>query len=295
MQELQLVVVMCDYFQMPGPESTRNSVFLSLFGGGLSKNRITVLIRLISTAISALIAPLLCAAGTWMQQVGCTAPPSLELAGHLIKDFVTFSPNVGDQLESLPMIAPRFAANLMTAVCDLYLTDAHGGTTLQPPPSPLLRIFSEWVFENPNLCLAASQQPLVLPVGAIAMPVLTPLAGMIRWCVLAPFSQNADQKSYSKLQFAILRTLQQQSPAPGPPSIINAQHLVAIINTLQMKLLEAAEVDPGHVQMSLERFSQAIQVAISSNCVYGNTLQLLTRLEELPSNEMLDIVIKANR
>lgn len=291
--ELQRVVVLGEYFEKPGSEANRNSIFLSLFSGSLPKSRIRLLGKLISTSISALIAPLLCTAGTWMQQLGCTAQPSLELTEYLIEDFVTYSSKVCDQLESLPMIAPRFAANFMTAVCDLYLTDARG-PKIEPPPKILLNVFSEWVFENPSLCLVSSQQPVSLPVGAIAMPVTTPLAGLIRWCVLAPLFDS--KQNYDKLHLAILRSFQQTPPASGPASIVNAQHLVAIVNTIQLKMVDfkdGSQEDP--IQLSLERFAQSIQVAMTCNCIYGNTHLLFARLESLPANVLMDIVIKTNR
>lgn len=291
-QELQRVVVLCEYFNEPCADENRNAVFLSIFGPNMSKDRIKLLGRLISTSISAVIAPLLCAAGTWMQQLGCTSQSSLELAEYLIEDFVTFS-RVCDQLESLPMIAPRFAANFMTSVCELYLTDSRGSKLDSPPPEMLLNVFSEWIFENPSLCLA-SQQPLALPPGAIAMPVSTPLAGLIRWCVLAPLF---DQKqNYGKLHLAILRSLQQMPPSSGPPSAINAQQLVAIVNTIQLWIVEAgATTDKDRIEISLERFAQAVQVALTCNCIYGSTHLLFARLESLPPNALMEIVIKNNR
>lgn len=84
-QELQRVVVLCEYFNAPCPDENRNAVFLSIFGPNMSKDRIRLLGKLISTSISAVIAPLLCAAGTWNQQLGCTSQSSLELAEYLIE------------------------------------------------------------------------------------------------------------------------------------------------------------------------------------------------------------------
>lgn len=296
-QELQRIVGLLEYFQTPSPDCNRNSMFLSLFSR-MSKDRIKLLGKLISTSISAAIAPVLCAAGTWWQQLGCTSQSSLELTEYLIQDFVTYSysTQVCDQLEALPMIAPRFAANFMTSVTELYLTDSRGSPVDNPPPETLLQVFSEWVFENTSLCLA-SQQPLQLPVGAIAMPVSTPFAGLIRWCVLAPLYDP--KHNYGKLHLAILRSLQKMPPSSGPPSAINAQQLVQIVNTIQLKITETGsngEADLGEkLELSLERFAQAVQVALSCNCIYGSTHLLFARLESLPQNPLMDIVIKNNR
>lgn len=56
-EEFQLVLVLCNFFSRPGPDATRNAVFFSLFGG--SVGRTSVLNKLISTAVSGSIAPVL--------------------------------------------------------------------------------------------------------------------------------------------------------------------------------------------------------------------------------------------
>lgn len=56
-QEFQLVVVLAEFFSIPGPDAARNTIFLSLFGGSITPSRISVLIKLISTSISCSIAP----------------------------------------------------------------------------------------------------------------------------------------------------------------------------------------------------------------------------------------------
>ena len=56
-QEFQLTVVLGDFFSKPGPDATRNAIFLSLFGGSLTGSRQNVLIKLLSAAVSASLAP----------------------------------------------------------------------------------------------------------------------------------------------------------------------------------------------------------------------------------------------
>ncbi|GAB0086421.1 uncharacterized protein DMENIID0001_118620 [Sergentomyia squamirostris] len=295
-QELQLVVVLCEYFQCPIPEATRNAMFLSLFASPTTISRINVLAKLVSTSISALIAPLLCAAGTWMQQLGCTSQSSLDLAKNLVTDFIIFAQKASDQLKFLPQVAPRFTANIITAVAELYLNDIYDNVAVPPPI--LLDTFTEWVSSNPELCLA-SQKPLVLPTGAIAMPVLTPMAGLIRWCVLAPLLDP--DKSYSRLHLAIMQSMQQTPPPTGSPTVINAQHMSHIVATLEGKYVHirkpenASSLSDERFQLCLERFSQAVQVALSSKCVYGSVPQLLCRLEALPPNTLMQMVIKNNK
>ncbi|XP_013102440.2 integrator complex subunit 15 [Stomoxys calcitrans] len=293
-QEFQLILVLIEFFSQPGPDSTRNAVFLSLFGSNLTPQRTKILCKLISTSVSGSVAPLLSSAGTWMQQVGCTTPPSLEVAQSLVSDFIIFSRKTSEQLKQLPLVAPHFAANLMTAVADLYLNEQRG--TLTPPPDALLDVVCEWVTENPSLCLA-SQQPLALPIGAIAMPVVTPLAGLIRWSVLAPILSN--RSTYSNLHLSLLQTLL-EIVNNGPPTALNAQHLALTLTPLKnyASRLKGEKLDPSqdaNFQKCVERLAQAVQVGLSSNCVYGNIPQLLCALETLPPHPLMKIVIAANK
>lgn len=293
-QEFQLILVFIEFFSQPGPDSTRNAVFLSLFGTNLTPQRTKILCKLISTAVSGSVAPLLSSAGTWMQQVGCTTPPSIEVAQSLVSDFIIFSRKISEQLRQLPMVAPHFAANLMTAVADLYLNDQRG--SLAAPPDGLLDVICEWITENPSLCLA-SQQPLALPVGAIAMPVVTPLAGLIRWSVLSPIVSN--RSSYSNLHLSLLQTLL-EIVNNVPPTALNAQHLAMIAAPLKSYAarLTADGIDPSQNDdflKCLERYAQAVQVALSTKCVYGNIPQLLCTLESLPPHSLLKIIISANK
>lgn len=57
-QEFQLVLTFAEFFSRPGPDVTRNAVFLSLFGiPTLTPGRSRVLSKFVSTAISDSIAP----------------------------------------------------------------------------------------------------------------------------------------------------------------------------------------------------------------------------------------------
>lgn len=180
----------------------------------------------------------------------------------------------------------------MTSVADLYLNKSD----LQQPPDMLLEVFTDWVSDNPTLCLA-NQPPLALPPGAISMPVVTPLAGLIRWCVLAPIYEvpGNESKTYSRLHLAILQSLMQTPPAA---TSLNALHLGTIINALKQKSEQMgatrSETD-DRMQISLERFAQSIQLALTSRAMSGNVTQLLCRLETLPHNTLLQIVIKAHK
>ncbi|XP_052848972.1 integrator complex subunit 15 [Drosophila gunungcola] len=293
-QEFQLIIALIEYFSRPGRDATRNAIFLSLFGSHLNPQRSKLLSRLISTAVSGSVAPLLSSAGTWMQQVGCKTPLSLEVAQNIVSDFISYSRKTPEQLKQLPMVGPHFAANFMVAVADLYLNEQRS-QTLNPPPDALLDTITEWMTENPTLC-QASQQPLVLPAGAIAMPFATPLAGLLRWVVLAPLVSN--RSAYSNLHLSLLRALQ-QLVSSGESTALPSQELMQIVKSLQnyCTRLGESKTDPDSdaaYQKCMERFAQAVQIALSSNCI-SNQIQLLCLLESLPPHKLMKIVIEAHK
>lgn len=296
LQEFQLVLVLSDYFSKTSlMEQTRNAVFMLLFGGTNSHVRINILIKMTSTAISAQLSHVLNCVGTLIQQVGFLSTSSVELAQSLVQDFVIFSSKSAQQLNDLPKIAPRFASNFMTAVTSLYLNEANQKVPLQEPPDQLLELFTNWITENPSLCLAA-QQPLVLPSGMLSMPVDTPLAGLIRWSCIAALISN--KEIYSKLHLSLLQSLLQAKPISGPPLALNAQHLLVIVNIIQFRLEEVGPNSDKNeaIQNCLERFAQCIQCALASQCVYGNIPQLLIRLDTLkPTNQLMQIIVNTNK
>lgn len=182
----------------------------------------------------------------------------------------------------------------MTSVTDLYLHNIKNGE-VETPPDMLLEVFTDWLTDNPTLCLVP-QPPLALPPGAISMPVVTPLTGLISWCVLAPIYQTpVESPTYDRLHLAILQSLMQTSSTQTGPTL-NALHFGTIIIALKQKAdnMPNAESDE-RMQLSLERFAQAIQLALTARTFSGNFAQLLCRLETLPPNTLMQIVIKAHK
>lgn len=248
-QEIQLLEVLCEYFSQPGSETTKNTVFLNLFGPSTIQLRLKILCKLVSIGISSSCASLLIAAGAWMQQLGCTSHSSLQLARAIVKDYFALIPNVLETLYSLPKIAPQFTANFLTAIAEIYLTDKYSVFTT--PPKSLLEIITQWVTENPTLCLAAQQKTAALPTGGIAMPTITPIAGLFKWCILAPLQcentlkmpANNTKKTndnnlelYAKLHLALLETLIEAKTESGLPNVIGSQHLVPVIPAIQTQI-----------------------------------------------------------
>ncbi|XP_073946606.1 LOW QUALITY PROTEIN: integrator complex subunit 15, partial [Choristoneura fumiferana] len=184
LQELQLIDVICDYLSSCTNETTKNTIFLSLFGGADTQKRLKILSILASMAVSASSTPVLLAVGVWLQQMGCSSPLSLQLVENIIRDHFHLNTCNQAALKSLAASAPQFVANFITAVTELYMQEVQGVRKL--PPKNLLEVITSWVYSNPMLCMAAQQQPAALPAGCIPMAAVTPLSGLIRWCALAP-------------------------------------------------------------------------------------------------------------
>lgn len=327
-QEFQLVIALCDFFSersVPGASSTNNTMFLSLFGtgGAPSAARPRVLAKLVSTAISGRLAAVLSAAGTWMQQMGPSSGCCTQLARSIVSDFITFAAPApaaagasadavavpAAALTVLPEVAPRFTVNLITACCELYLVEP---ANCPAPPAALLSVFTGWLLAAPLLCVGVLQPP-ALPSGAIAMPMVTPLVGLIRWCVLAPLvgaaaaPDSTAAAAYSRLHLAVLQSLVHSrahesavsaSQAPG----ISALHLGQVVAALkQMPRPMATDDDggddaaDGRLQVSLERLAQSVQLGLAARAITGNVTQLFCRLEALPANPLMQIVIRANK
>ncbi|KAK6634138.1 hypothetical protein RUM44_004746 [Polyplax serrata] len=282
-QELQLLEVLCDYFSYPGGnEAAHNTVFMNLFPDS-HKDRSRLLVKLVSISISTRSKPVLNATGIWMQQLGCTSDYSLELAKGLVNDYFVLVPKAIERLQDLPKIAPRFTANFITAVAELYSLKENNENL---PPEALLEVVTEWVSKNTNLCTAAlfCHEP-ALPQGGIPMPPVTPFAGLFRWCILAPLASSTTSKLYSKLHLALLESLL-DTTIPRE-NVVCAQHLASIVYPVLH--LSQGKTNAA-LQLALDRLAQAVQVILESNSIYGKKQELFNLLDTLPDNRLLLLV-----
>ncbi|XP_060520852.1 integrator complex subunit 15 [Cylas formicarius] len=282
--ELQLLDILFEYLNKIPNESSRNTLFLNLFSPTTAALRLSIL------------------SNTWMQQLGSTSANSCKLAESLVNDYFHLAHNPNEKLKALPNIAPQFTANFLTAIAENYFLPKKDTMF---PPIKLLQCVADWVSANPLLCVAAQQRQAVLPPGAIAMEATTPIAGLLRWCILAPIYQQNDE-IYSNLYLNLLGSIL-EIPRSNSSKAIYAQHLSASISPLilyyyrDLKNKEDAKLgnfsilcDPA-MQLSLDRFGQAIQIALSVNAIYGHLDELLNSIQQLPYNKLLSIVINRHK
>ncbi|XP_046752967.1 uncharacterized protein C7orf26 homolog [Diprion similis] len=283
-QELQLVEVLSDFFQSPGGSpAVRNAVFLSLFPAESSRH--TILGNLVSLAITTHNKPVLNATGIWMQQLGSTSVQSVGLARHILQDYFVLTPNTVDKLKQLPVLAPHFTANLLTAIGEVYKD--------RNPPTELLKLIGDWIDENPSLLLTSLMDNPALPTGGIPMTPITPIAGLFRWCVLSPLrhdsvtvtAEDGQQKFYSKIQQLLMDSVLRLKNSGSNKHAISAQHLAAtarVLTNIPHIQLQSASRD-----LALERLAQAVSAAMSANCIYGNKQELLALLQPLSYQHFL--------
>ncbi|XP_072376717.1 integrator complex subunit 15 [Diabrotica undecimpunctata] len=294
--ELQLINILYEYFDSVPSESARNTVFLSLFSGTTANSRIQVLSKLVSLAIGIPSTKILASARAWMQQLGNTSPNSCKLAEAIIQDYFYFYKCNIDKITLLPKICPQFTANVLTAITENYFNTR--GKEIVFPPDILVETITKWLSENPSLCIAAQQKQALLPVGAISMEATTPIAGLVRWCVLAPIFKK-DNDYYNKLHLALLTSIM-EIPRTVPPKAVYAQHLVIPINPIlayvndlknrqELKLDQILNEDS--LQICLDRYAQIVQITQSVKAIYGHIDDLYYQLKMLPFNKIMSIVI----
>lgn len=135
------------------------------------------------------------------------------------------------------------------------------------------------------------------------MEATTPLVGLLKWCILGPlYNQHSDL--YSELHLALLHSLLEIPPV-NPPRAITAQHLSPLCGNIIRYITDMhnrnrdlvgydkiqAIKDDCNLQLALDRYAQAIQVALFVNCIYGNVDDLINQLCQLPQTKLIQIII----
>lgn len=135
------------------------------------------------------------------------------------------------------------------------------------------------------------------------MEATTPLVGLLKWCVLAPlYDQNSEL--YSQLHLSLLHGIL-EIPVSTPPRAVSAQHLAGHIGAITKyiaNLHSKCKSNNGYdrlqevmsdenLQLSLDRFAQAVQVSLFVNCVYGNVDDLMHQIQQLPPTKLFKIIV----
>uniref|UniRef100_A0A2K5HWY8 Uncharacterized protein n=1 Tax=Colobus angolensis palliatus TaxID=336983 RepID=A0A2K5HWY8_COLAP len=265
LQELQLLEIMCNYFQEQTKDSVRQIIFSSLFspqGNKADDSRMSLLGKLVSMAVAVCRIPVLECAASWLQ--------------------------------------------------DLI------------PPVDLLEMIVTWIFEDPRLILITFlNTPIAanLPIGFLE---LTPLVGLIRWCVKAPLAYKRRKKPplsnghvsnkvtkdpgvgmdrdshllYSKLHLSVLQVLMTlqlhltEKNLYGRLGLVLFDHMVPLVEEINRLADELNPLNASQeIELSLDRLAQALQVAMASGALLCTRDDLRTLCSRLPHNNLLQLVI----
>ncbi|XP_030044747.1 uncharacterized protein C7orf26 [Microcaecilia unicolor] len=321
LQELQLLEIMCNYFQEQSKDSVRQVMFSTIFspqGNKADDSRITLLGKLVSMAVAVCRVPVLECAATWLQRT--PAVYCVRLARTLVEDYCSLLPGSIHMLKQIFSTSSRFCCQFITAVTALY--DLSSDDLI--PPNDLLETVVSWIFEDPRLILIIFlNTPITanLPIGFLE---LTSITGLIRWCVKAPLAYKRRKKSslangatgtkmgkenalgvdndchtlYSKLHLSVLQVLillqvhLTEKNLFGRLGLVLFDHVVSLVEEIN-RLSE--ELNPLNVaqemELSLDRLAQALQVAMASGALLCSRENLRTVCSRLPHNNLLQLVI----
>ncbi|KAH0632083.1 hypothetical protein JD844_020146, partial [Phrynosoma platyrhinos] len=296
LQELQLLEIMCNYFQEQSKDSVRQIIFSSLFspqGNKADDSRMALLGKLVSMAIAICRVPVLECAASWLQRT--PAVYCVRLAQALVDDYCSPMPGSIQTLKQIFSATPRFCCQFITAVTMLFDMSSDD---LIPPPD-LLEMVVSWIFEDPRLILITFlNTPIAasLPIGFLE---LTPLSGLIRWCVKAPLAYKRRKPSpssshlngkvakggpegserdchplYSKLHLSVLQVLMllqghlSEKNLYGRLGLVPLDHVVSLVEEISHLVDELNPLNASkEIELALDRLAQALQVAMASGAL----------------------------
>ncbi|KAM6948256.1 integrator complex subunit 15 [Aplochiton taeniatus] len=318
LQELQLLEIMCSCFQEQSRDAVRQLIFSALFGlqgNQADESRMALLGKLVSMAIAMGRVPILECAATWLQRthrVYC-----VRLARGLVDDYCSLVPCSMPTLQNIHSSSPRFCCHFITAVTTLYdLT-----TEELTPPTELLQMIVSWLHDDNRLVLINFLNTPISGTQPINWLDLTPLAGLVRWCVKAPLAYRRDKKQgltngttenepeaeplFSALHLSVLQVFLLLPQALtdkgllGRLALLQLDQLAALTSDLA-RLLDLADKH-GHTasggdaqaqsQLALDRLAQALQVAMAGGALLCSREDLRAICSRLPHNNLLQLVM----
>uniref|UniRef100_A0A8C6VSS3 Integrator complex subunit 15 n=1 Tax=Naja naja TaxID=35670 RepID=A0A8C6VSS3_NAJNA len=317
-QELQLLETLCGYFQEQSKEAVRQVVFSALFapqGNKADESRMALLGKLVSVAVAVCRVPVLECVASWLQRT--PAVYCMKLARALVDDYCSLGPGSVHTLQHIFSASPRFCCQFITAVAMLYDLSSDD---LIPSPD-LLEMVVSWIFEDPRLILITFLNTPIVTSPPIGFLELTPLCGLICWCVKAPlaykrrklppsngaFGGKMDlldsfdrdcQLLYSKLHLSILQVLMllqghlTEKNLYGRLGLVTGEQMASLVEDVR---LLSDKLNPLHaakeIELALDRLAQIMQVAMASGVLLWTRENLRTVCSGLPHNNLLQLVI----
>ncbi|XP_061151790.1 integrator complex subunit 15 isoform X1 [Syngnathus typhle] len=316
LQELQLLEIMCSCFQEQSRDTVRQLMFSALFslqGNQADDSRMGLLSKLVSMAVAVGRVPILECAATWLQRthrVYC-----VRLAQVLVDDYCSMMPGSVPTLQNIHSASPRFCCQFITAVTTLY--DFTSEELI--PPLELLQMIVSWIQDDPHLVLVTFLNTPLSGSQPLSSFDVTPLGGLVRWCVKAPLSYRRDKKQasvhssseseqevtglFSALHLSVLQVFVLL------PNILNEKGIFGRLALLQMDSLASLVSDLSRqsdqadkhthtsaadihalTQLALDRLAQALQVAMANGALLCSREDLRAICSRLPHNNLLQLV-----
>ncbi|XP_077360393.1 integrator complex subunit 15 [Festucalex cinctus] len=317
LQELQLLEIMCSCFQEQSRDTVRQLMFSALFslqGNQADDSRMGLLGKLVSMAVAVGRVPILECAATWLQRthrVYC-----VRLAQVLVDDYCSMMPGSVPTLQNIHSASPRFCCQFITAVTTLY--DFTSEELI--PPQDLLQMIVSWIQDDPHLVLVTFLNTPLSGSQPISSLDVTPLGGLVRWCVKAPLGYGRDKKQtpvhssseseqevaglFSALHLSVLQVFMVL------PNILNEKGIFGRLALLQMDSLASLTSDLSRqldqadkhkhasaadmhalTQLALDRLAQAVQVAMANGALLCSREDLRAICSRLPHNNLLQLVL----
>lgn len=200
-QELQLLDILCTFFQDCKNPTLFRQIFFRLFPLDLSpmSYRTQVLCKSVSLSIAANSATFLTCVAEWLgrdlianSQDGHHLPAlSNALARPIVQDYCLLQSSTPKGVVGLASTSPEFACFFVRAIAQMFDMKGAPQYSFGSPPPSLLRVIADWLTENSALL----RTPLTLPPNAPPhrkQALLTgPIFGLLRWCVKAPLIEVA--------------------------------------------------------------------------------------------------------
>ncbi|XP_048848177.1 integrator complex subunit 15 [Brienomyrus brachyistius] len=303
LQELQLLEIMCSYFQEQSKDAVRQLIFSALFspqGNKADDSRMAMLGKLVSMAVAVCRVPILECAASWLQRTH--ALYCVRLAKVLVDDYCSLVPGSLQTLQHIYTASPRFCCQFITAVTALY---DFSSEDLIPSPG-LLEMVVTWIVDDPRLTLITFlNMPISasLPLGSLGV---TPLLGLVRWCVKAPLAKRAKELApaadtepfYSKLHLGVLQILLMlqvhltEKNLFGRLELLQFEHVVQLVEELARLVEELNPLNASReIELSLNRLAQVLQVSLSAGALLCTREDLRSLCSRLPHNNLLQLVM----
>uniref|UniRef100_A0A803KJ61 Chromosome 7 open reading frame 26 n=3 Tax=Xenopus tropicalis TaxID=8364 RepID=A0A803KJ61_XENTR len=307
MQELQLLEILCNYFQEQNKEAVRQVIFSSLFspqGNKADDQRMALLGKLTSMSVAVCRVPVLECAASWLQRT--PAVYCVRLAKALVDDYCGLVPGSVQTLKQIISVSPRFCCQFITAVAALY--DMSSEELL--PPHNLLEMIVSWIFDDPMLILITFLNTPITANVPLGFLDFSPLMGLVRWCVTAPLAYRRKQKAaggqlpvesqglYSKLHLSMLQGLMvlqthlTEKNLYGRLGLFHFDQLVPLVEELGQLCDELNPLNAEQeMELALDRLAQALQVSMATGALLCARDDLRTLCARLPHNNLMQLVI----